>query len=214
MAMSAGDLNSILNVPSTNSATTTATGTTGAKSMVTKDAFLKMLMQQLKYQDPMDPMKADQFMSQLSQLTQVEELQNISQTLEAMKKANDNGNITQWLNVIGKKVNIDGNAISKGDDVEMKPAADYDRVILTLKGVKDGKTTEVTFNKGDTLTNTYNGEDDVTVSAVAVKDGKVVNCGISVYRTITGVQSSDSGLVAVAGNGTQYPVAAIKQIKN
>ncbi|MBA4389367.1 MAG: hypothetical protein C0399_00290 [Syntrophus sp. (in: bacteria)] len=195
-------------------ATTTSTGTSSATSMVSKDAFLKILMSQLKYQDPMDPMKADQFMSQLAQLTQVEELQNISQTLAEMKAAADSGNITQWLNVIGKKVNVDGNTISKGDDVELKPAADYDTIILTLKGVKDGNTTQVTFNKGDTLTNTYNGEDDVKVSAVAVKGGKVVSCTASVYRTVTGVQSGDKGLVAVASNGDQYAVSAIKKIKN
>ncbi len=206
-------ISDILNATKTT-ATTTSTGTSSATSMVSKDAFLKILMSQLKYQDPMDPMKADQFMSQLAQLTQVEELQNISQTLAEMKANTDSGNITQWLNVIGKKVNIDGTTISKGDDVEMKPAADFDTITLTLKGVKDGNTTEVTFNKGDTLTNTYSGEDDVKVSAVAVKNGKVVDCTVSVYRTVTGVQSGDKGLVAVASNGDQYPVSAIKKIKN
>ena len=51
-------------------------------SMMGKDAFLKILMTQLKYQDPMDPMKPNEFMGQLSQLTQVEQLTNIAETLD------------------------------------------------------------------------------------------------------------------------------------
>lgn len=51
----------------------TATPSTG----LDKDAFLKLLVAQLKYQDPDKPMDSSAYMSQMAQFTQVEKLGNI-----------------------------------------------------------------------------------------------------------------------------------------
>ena len=84
--------------------TTTTTGSSKSNTMVSKDDFLKILVSQLKYQNPLEPMKPDQFLTQLSQLTQVEQLQNISDSLAGMKKASEIGNMAQWISTIGKKM--------------------------------------------------------------------------------------------------------------
>ena len=144
--------------------------------MMGKDAFLKILMTQLKYQDPMDPMKPNEFMGQLSQLTQVEQLTNIASTLDDMKKANESGNVTQWLNIIGHQINTGSDTISNGDSVVLSPSGDYDSIVLNLTNVSDGSVTQQTINKGDPLTLTYNGTDEVKVAAYAVKDS--VDCGM------------------------------------
>ena len=64
---------------------TTGTGTTGTPSPTTgvskdfdKDTFLKLLVAQLKYQDPTNPTDATQFMSQTAQFTVVEKLDALS----------------------------------------------------------------------------------------------------------------------------------------
>ncbi|MFN8051652.1 MAG: flagellar hook capping FlgD N-terminal domain-containing protein [Acidimicrobiales bacterium] len=44
-----------------------------------KDAFLKLLVAQLKYQDPMKPTDSAEFMAQTAQFTQVEKLEEIAQ---------------------------------------------------------------------------------------------------------------------------------------
>ena len=124
MAITTDVLNSTLATTSINTSGTTATSS--MNSMMGKDAFLKILMTQLKYQDPMDPMKPNEFMGQLSQLTQVEQLTNIAETLDGMKKANASGNITQWLNVIGHQINTDSNTLSK-----VTPLCCLLRVIMT-----------------------------------------------------------------------------------
>jgi len=64
---------------------TTGTGATGTQSSTTavskdfdKDTFLKLLVAQLKYQDPSNPTDATQFMSQTAQFTVVEKLDALS----------------------------------------------------------------------------------------------------------------------------------------
>lgn len=49
-----------------------------------KDAFLKLLVAQLKYQDPTNPVDSAQFMSQTAQFTQVEKLEEIARSTTQM----------------------------------------------------------------------------------------------------------------------------------
>ena len=46
-----------------------------------KDAFLQLLVAQMKYQDPMEPTSNTEYISQYATFTQVEELQNMSATM-------------------------------------------------------------------------------------------------------------------------------------
>ena len=56
-----------------------------------KDTFLKLLVAQLKYQDPTNPTDATQFMSQTAQFTMVEKLDALStldqQVLDASRRS-------------------------------------------------------------------------------------------------------------------------------
>jgi flagellar basal-body rod modification protein FlgD len=58
--------------------TGTAPSTNGVSKDFDKDTFLKLLVAQLKYQDPTNPTDATQFMSQTAQFTVVEKLDALS----------------------------------------------------------------------------------------------------------------------------------------
>jgi flagellar basal-body rod modification protein FlgD len=60
-----------------------ATGASGPKNELDKDAFLKLLVAQLRYQDPTAPMDTSAFMAQTSQLTSVEKLSELAETTRA-----------------------------------------------------------------------------------------------------------------------------------
>jgi flagellar basal-body rod modification protein FlgD len=77
------------------------------KKQMDKDDFLKIMVTQMKNQDPMSPMKADQFATQLAQFTSVEQLQNLNQKMGQMTKANQPLERLAMTSLIGKIVTVD-----------------------------------------------------------------------------------------------------------
>jgi flagellar basal-body rod modification protein FlgD len=65
-----------------------------------KHAFLRLLTEQLRHQDPLKPMDNMQFLQQQAMFTQVEELQNLSKTIS------EGNSIAQASSLIGKKVTL------------------------------------------------------------------------------------------------------------
>lgn len=102
-------------------------------SKLGKDEFLKLLTNQLRYQDPSNPMKGAEFASQLAQFSSVEQLANISGSLEQSIEANYV--LTQAINnglsagFVGKEVR------ATGDSFNLGPASDD-----TTRNVKLGYT--------------------------------------------------------------------------
>jgi flagellar basal-body rod modification protein FlgD len=56
-----------------------------SKTLGDRDTFLKLLVAQLKYQDPTKPADSTQFLAQTAQFTQVEKLEGIADMLKAQQ---------------------------------------------------------------------------------------------------------------------------------
>jgi flagellar basal-body rod modification protein FlgD len=63
--------------PTTKTTNETATTATKSRSELDKDTFLKLLVAQLRYQDPTKPMDGAQFVAESAQFTTVEVLQKL-----------------------------------------------------------------------------------------------------------------------------------------
>ena len=68
------DTSAVSNVASANSKTEN-------KNSLDKDAFLKLLVTQMQYQDPMEPTSNTEYMSQMAQFSSVEQMQNLTSTI-------------------------------------------------------------------------------------------------------------------------------------
>src|SRR5690348_5278401 len=74
------------NVSSTSMYTNKTTTDAGkSKTLGDQDTFLKLLVAQLKYQDPSNPADSTQFLAQTAQFTQVEKLGQIADMMQAQQ---------------------------------------------------------------------------------------------------------------------------------
>lgn len=79
----------------------------GAKEdALNKDAFLKMTMEQIKFQDPLNPVQNEQFTQQMAMLSQLEQQVNMNSTLKSILDNSRNMQIAA-LQLVGKDVSAD-----------------------------------------------------------------------------------------------------------
>lgn len=79
-------------IPATNSAADAAQTSSTAKSSSTvmgKDAFLQLLVAQIKNQNPMNPADGVEFLSQLAQFSQLEQTMGIREGIDGLSKQVD-----------------------------------------------------------------------------------------------------------------------------
>ena len=93
------DTSSVSNVAAANS-------TTENKNTLDKDAFLKLLVTQMQYQDPMEPTSNTEYMSQMAQFSSVEQMQNLTSTITSGQSMSLTGQYV-ILNVPDAAGNID-----------------------------------------------------------------------------------------------------------
>ena len=57
---------------------------TGAMQELGKDAFLQLLVTQLRYQDPLNPQDNSAFIAQMAQFSALEQMQNLNDTMKQL----------------------------------------------------------------------------------------------------------------------------------
>ena len=120
----------------TNPLTTAATASAKAsanKTITSKDAlsgfggddFMLLLLAQLQNQNPLEPMKNEEFMNQITQLNSLNELQSIDTSMKSLSSTSALGNA---VGLIGKKVNLENGE----SDTVTGVAMDGENVLLQL----------------------------------------------------------------------------------
>lgn len=91
---------------SNNVATTTgiSTATTGMDGL-DKNAFINLLLTQLKYQDPLNPVDNQQMIAQLAQFSALEQSQQLNTKMDSLSTSMAD---TKATSLLGHKVTIQG----------------------------------------------------------------------------------------------------------
>lgn len=83
-----------------------------------KDAFMSLLLTQMKNQDPTNPLKSHEMAAQLAQFTSLEKLNNINEGIDKLRKDNQPDHNFQALAFIGKTVVMDNSKIARMEETE------------------------------------------------------------------------------------------------
>ncbi|MGZ3692934.1 MAG: flagellar hook assembly protein FlgD [Bdellovibrionota bacterium] len=92
------------------------------KNEMGKDDFVKLMSAQLKYQDPMSPLKNEEMAAQLAQFSALEQMMNVNQNLEKMTAGQKPQENVIAASLIGKRIQTDSSRFqfAKGTQPEIK----------------------------------------------------------------------------------------------
>ena len=82
-------------------------------SQLDKDAFFKLMLTQLKNQDPTNPLKNHELAAQLAQFSTLEQMTNMNSTLTKIEGRSKEPESFQALNLIGKSVAGDSSKVTR-----------------------------------------------------------------------------------------------------
>src|SRR5262249_54408689 len=91
---------------------------TVGKSELGKDAFMTLLLTQMKNQDPTNPLKSHEMAAQLAQFTSLEKLTNINEAVDGLRKDGKAQDNFQALGFLGKTIMTDNSAVSHAEAEE------------------------------------------------------------------------------------------------
>lgn len=183
-----------------------------------KDAFFKLMIAQMKNQDPTNPLKSHEMAAQLANFSSLEQMQNMNSTLTELKNGQKPTENYQALNLIGKAVAGDSSKVTRaaGDlSHELRFSLPMDASEAQVKVYNsDGEVLKSydlkNLKKGDNKL-TWSGEDDrgnkmmpgeykFSVEAKAGEKKMAVKTDFD--GIITGINYTNEGPVLLVGNQT------------
>lgn len=180
-----------------------------------KDDFLKLLVTQLQYQDPLNPTDNTQFVAQLAQFSSLEGITNLQLTAEGMKGSIDAMQDYSSTAFIGRSVKAEGNSFEfSGSPVTLGYSV-MDNAASSVMTVRDTAGRLVrsvdlgTLSAGDHLAE-WDGRDNNGVAMgpgnytfmVSAKgaDNTMVPTTTYVTGPVTGLSLDDSGAQLIVGS--------------
>jgi flagellar basal-body rod modification protein FlgD len=210
----------------TGAATTSqasAASTTFAKNF---DSFLLLLTQQLKNQDPLQPLSATEFTTQLVQFAGVEQAINQNKSLEKLVEMQQAWQATNALNYIGKTVEAVGrNTVLKDGRADINYALDATGASESKIVIRNAAGTVVRELPGSTLRGshvaTWDGKNAQGISqpngvysfAVTAKNaaGQVVATSTRFRGMVSAIETQDGATILDVG-GVKVPLADVLSI--
>jgi flagellar basal-body rod modification protein FlgD len=200
---------------------------TTSKTEEAQTRFLKLLTEQLKNQDPLNPMDNAQMTSQLAQISTVDGIDKLNKTLTSLLEGSQSNEALQAAALVGKGVMVEGTKLTLSGSkayggFELATAAD--KVTLTIKDSKGlevrkmelGSSDAGVFNfawDGKSTNGTQAVDGNYTISVSATRGSDTVKTTSLQLSTVNSVLRTSSGSVSLdVGAGNLVSLSDIKQI--
>jgi flagellar basal-body rod modification protein FlgD len=210
---STASLISSLNGTKTSSSTSSTSSTTELS-----DRFLKLLVTQLKNQDPMNPMENAELTSQLAQMSTVEGVNKLNTTLDGLVSQFKSNQVMQGAALVGRQVLAEGDALTLGTagaagGVGLNAAADSVKVKVLDSNGAVVQTLDLGAQEQGLVRFVWDGKDasgqslaagDYTFKVEASAGSKAVTAATYALGNVLSVSLNDSDMsVEVSGLGAR-----------
>lgn len=201
-----------------------AAGTPGANDA--QDRFLKLLVTQLKNQDPLNPMDNAQITSQMAQISTVSGIDKLNATLQSMATSFGVGQSLQATAMIGHGVFVPGGTLQLDNGaaqfgVDLPQAADKVTVSILDGSGQVVHKTDLGPQPAGVLGFQWDGVTDSGASAAAgqygfsieaVQGGKKIDATALVLGMVNGVTQGKGGVTLKINGVGSVALADVKQV--
>lgn len=191
-----------------------------------QDRFLKLLVTQMRNQDPLNPLDNAQVTSQLAQISTVNGIEKLNATMEAMASGFAGGQSLQAAGMIGRNVLVPGSTLqlvgSSGIfGVDLAQPADQVKVTIHDASGRAMQVMDLGAQAAGPLTLEWDGktsdgaqaaEGDYTVSVSALRGEEQVNAQTLAFGMVHGVSQGNQGIQLNVGALGSAGLSDIRQI--
>ncbi len=225
-AQQAATSSSTASASSSTNSTSTSTSNDALASLTNNfNDFLNLLMTQLQNQDPTSPMDTNQFTSELVEFASVEQQINTNSALTQLISLTQSGELMQSSSMVGQTVLLNSSTLplQNGSATLQFTATAAEPVAIAIYNSSGQQVYDTTLTATvGTNTFTWNGESNSGAQmpdggyTVAVEganaDGSTAALPFSVEGTITGVETSSSGVLDLQVGATSLPFSSVQQV--
>ena len=217
-----------------NNTTTSAAGLSsalGSNPAMGRDAFLKLLVAQLKNQDPLKPQDNSAFVAELAQFSSLEQSMGVNDKLNQMMLQNQGMANSNVVNMVGQVATVKGSLITTdgsglGAPVAFTQDRASDKTVVQIQDAngKIVRTLDLGERPAGVSRITWDGRSDdglvmpAGTYAVALKatdaDGGTVVTSQETSGTITGVAFDKGYPVLHLSNGVSAPVSDLLRVES
>jgi len=190
-----------------------------------KDAFLRLLVTELKNQNPMEPMDNKEFISQMAQFSTLEQISNLSNSIEKFISTESVAMKLNAVGMIGKKVVIEGKNLKlesgttdsivfnldEAADVVLKIYNENGKLVRIedLGNLEAGIHSYLWDGRSNDGVMMPDGEYTYELKAITPEGEKEIG-GLE-EGEVEAVQFNEDGIYIIV-NGNRYPIDSVKEV--
>ncbi|KQV14938.1 MULTISPECIES: flagellar hook assembly protein FlgD [unclassified Pseudomonas] len=212
--------NSSIKTSTTTDGLTSATNSATGKKALGKDAFLQLLVTQLKNQNPLEPQDNGAFVAQLAQFSSLEGITTLNDTVSGLASNYNSSQALQASSLVGRSViaptdkAVVDTSKSFSGTIAVPASVDPVKVKITDTDGKVVRTIDLASQKTGTSSFIWDGKNDAgevatagtyTFGATATYDGKATSLVTYLPATVNSVTISQTGgelMLNLAGAGS------------
>lgn len=208
------------------SAVNTRKSSTTSATAGSQNQFLTMLTEQLKNQDPLNPMDNSQMTSQLAQINMVDGINKVNATLQSMISSIQSSEATQAAGLVGHAVLVSGSKLQLAQGQSLGGVAldsGADKVLVSIVDASGNVVKQIDMGAQTAGSHTFSW-DGKTDSGATAADGtyslkvtatqgdKSVTATALQLGTVSSVVRGSSGVTLSVGQLGSFKLSDIQQI--